>query len=173
MNPIRWNDVQGGWEATQVVPRGTHSQAILHRNAISGIAAPSKSKWKLRLGQKKYIWYRKTTINSATSLNCQSIGLSGFSTSFSTSVASEKPLLNSEVLLSPEDYFPRQPHDITQLCHWARFISEVRWGVGVAAAVVQPLDMETPSHTGDTEDAPPIPILLGLTDLFYKLFEYK
>ena len=46
-------------------------------------------------------------------------------------------------------------------------------GVGVAAAVVQPLDMETPSHAGDTEGASAIPILLGLTDLFYKLFEHK
>ena len=45
--------------------------------------------------------------------------------------------------------------------------------VGVAAAVVQPLDMETPSHAGDTEGASAIPILLGLTDLFCKLFEHK
>jgi hypothetical protein len=45
--------------------------------------------------------------------------------------------------------------------------------IGVAAAVVQPLDMETPSHAGDTEGASAIPILLGLTDLFYKLFEHK
>jgi hypothetical protein len=45
--------------------------------------------------------------------------------------------------------------------------------VGVAATVVQPLDMETPSHAGDTDGAPAIPILLGLTDLFCKLFEHK
>jgi hypothetical protein len=32
---------------------------------------------------------------------------------------------------------------------------------------VQPLDMETPSHAGDTEGAPAIPILLGITDIFY------
>jgi hypothetical protein len=45
--------------------------------------------------------------------------------------------------------------------------------VGVVAAVVQPFDMETPSHAGDTEGAPAIPILLFLTDLFWKLFEHK
>jgi hypothetical protein len=44
---------------------------------------------------------------------------------------------------------------------------------GIVATVVQPLDMETPSHAGDTEGAPAIPILLGLTDPFYKLFELK
>jgi hypothetical protein len=45
--------------------------------------------------------------------------------------------------------------------------------VGITATVVRLLDMETPSHAGDTEGAPAILILLGLIDLLCMLFEHK